>query len=118
MHLWLSVIRRAFCNVAVHLHRAVANGEASGARPPHLRSVPPISRLAPGCYIHPTLYFKNVPPLLVFGPPAAKSWRRACTCICGALFVKILYLANLAQKLLSLRIFSYLCVHLAISAQR
>jgi len=23
-------------------------------------------------------YFKNVTPLLVFGPPAAKSWRRAC----------------------------------------
>jgi len=33
-----------------------------------------ISRLAPGCYIHPVLYFKSVPPsgfwplLLVFGP--------------------------------------------------
>jgi len=22
----------------------------------------------PSCYIHPILYFKNVPPLLVFGP--------------------------------------------------
>ena len=52
--------------------RAVASRGASGARPP-------------GCCIHPILYFKNVAPLLVFGPsfwfsapPAAKSWRRAC----------------------------------------
>ena len=36
----------------------------------------------------------------------------------GALFVKILYLTDLAQKLLRLRIFSYLCTHLAIPAQR
>jgi len=36
----------------------------------------------------------------------------------GAPFVKILYLAGLAQKLLSLRRDSYLCAHLAISAQR
>jgi len=36
----------------------------------------------------------------------------------GAPFVKILYLTDLAQKLLSLRICSYLCVHLAIFAQR
>jgi len=36
----------------------------------------------------------------------------------GAPFVKILYLSDLAQKLLSLRRNSYLCVHLAISAQR
>jgi len=35
----------------------------------------------------------------------------------GAPFVKI-YLTDLAQKLLSLRIFSYLCAHLAMSAQR
>jgi len=34
----------------------------------------------------------------------------------GALFVKILYLTDLAQKLLSLRIFSYLCAEIAISA--
>ena len=38
--------------------------------------------------------------------------------IYGAPFVKILYLTDLAQKLLSLRIFSYHCAHLAISAQR
>ena len=33
----------------------------------------------------------------------------------GAPFVKILHLTDLAQKLLSLRIFSYLCAYLAIS---
>ena len=36
----------------------------------------------------------------------------------GAPFVKILYLTDLAQKLLYLRAFSYLCAHLAASAQR
>ena len=35
---------------------------------------------------------------------------------CGALFVKILYLTDLSQKLLSLRIFSYLCEEKTISA--
>jgi len=35
----------------------------------------------------------------------------------GAPFVKILYLTDLAQKLLSLRAFSYLCVEIAISAR-
>jgi len=49
-----------------------------------------------------------------------------CTCLCyrccsleqgyGAPFVKILYLTDLAQKLLSLRIFTYLCTEIAISA--
>jgi len=34
----------------------------------------------------------------------------------GAPFVKILYLTDLAQKLLSLRIFSYLCAEIGISA--
>jgi len=34
----------------------------------------------------------------------------------GAPFVKILYMTDLAQKLLSLRIFSYLCAKIAISA--
>jgi len=34
----------------------------------------------------------------------------------GLPFVKILYLTDLSQKLLSLLIFSYLCAHLAISA--
>jgi len=35
----------------------------------------------------------------------------------AALFVKILYMTDLAEKLLSLRIFSYLCIEIAISAQ-
>jgi len=35
----------------------------------------------------------------------------------GAPFVKILYLTDLAQKLLFLRIFSYLCAEIAISAR-
>jgi len=35
----------------------------------------------------------------------------------GAPFVKILYLTDLAQKLLSLHIYSYLCADVAISAQ-
>ena len=35
----------------------------------------------------------------------------------GAPFVKILYLTDLAQKLLSMRIYSYLCTEIAISAQ-
>jgi len=35
----------------------------------------------------------------------------------GAPFVKILYLTDLAQKLLSLRIFSYLCAEITISAR-
>jgi len=35
----------------------------------------------------------------------------------GVPFVKILYLTDLAQKLLSLRVFSYLCTHLALSAR-
>jgi len=36
----------------------------------------------------------------------------------GAPFVKILYLTDLAQKVLSLRIYSYLCTDLIISACR
>jgi len=35
----------------------------------------------------------------------------------GAPFVKILYLTDLAQKLVSLRIFSYLSAEIAISAR-
>jgi len=35
----------------------------------------------------------------------------------GAPFVTVLYLTDLAQKLLSASIFSYLCAHSAISAQ-
>jgi len=36
--------------------------------------------------------------------------------IYGAPFVKILYLTDLAQKLLSLRIFSYLCAEMIATA--
>jgi len=43
----------------------------------------------------------------------SSSWYNA---MYGAPFVKILYLTDLAQKLLSLRIFSYLCAEITISA--
>ena len=64
----------------LHLCRAVASGTASGARPPFEICAPSFHVWPPGCCIHPIQYFKNVPPLLVFGPLAAKSWRRAYTC--------------------------------------
>jgi len=35
----------------------------------------------------------------------------------GAPFVKVLYLTDLAQKLLSLRMFSFLCAEIAISGR-
>jgi len=60
----------------VHPDRVVANGGTSGARPPHLKSVPPLFHVwPPGCCIHPILYLKKWPPFcflplhLVFGPP-------------------------------------------------
>jgi len=37
--------------------------------------------------------------------------------IYGVLFIKILYLTDLAQKLISLRIFSYLSAEIAISVR-
>ena len=43
-----------------------------GCPPPHLKSVTPISCLARGFCIHPLLYFKNVAPLVVFGPPCCE----------------------------------------------
>ena len=49
--------------------RAVARGEASGARPPQFEiGASPFHVWPPGCCIHPTLYFLNVAPLLAFGP--------------------------------------------------
>jgi len=36
--------------------------------PPFEIGAPPFYVWLPGCYIHPILYFKNVDPLLVFGP--------------------------------------------------
>ena len=63
---------------------AVTSGGASGASPPFEICVPPFHVWPPGCCIHPIQHFKNVTPLLVFGPsfwflapPAAISWRRA-----------------------------------------
>jgi len=47
-------------------------------RPPHLQSVAPISCLASRLLHTSNIVFKNVAPLAVFGPPAAKPWRRAC----------------------------------------
>ena len=56
-----------------------------GPGPPFGIGAPPFYVWPTGCCIHPILYFKNVPPLLFFGPscwflapPAAKFWRRAC----------------------------------------
>jgi len=49
--------------------RAVASGGASGARPPHLKSVLPISRLAPWLLHTSNTAFSKCEPLLVFGPP-------------------------------------------------
>jgi len=49
------------------LVRAVARGE-QWCLTPHLKSVPPHFPFAHCCCIHPILYFKNVAPLLVFGP--------------------------------------------------
>ena len=65
--------------------RAVASGGASGARPPHLKSVHPHFTFGPlfAAYIQYSI-LKTCPPsgfwllLVVFAPPAAKSWRRAC----------------------------------------
>ena len=45
--------------------------------PPHLKLVSLISCLAPWFLHTSDIVFKNVPPLLVFCPPTAKSWRRA-----------------------------------------
>ena len=62
--------------------RAAASGVASSARPPNLKSVPLISRLAPWLLHTSNTVFSNVDPpsgfwplLLVIGPPAAKSWQ-------------------------------------------
>jgi len=66
-----------------NLHSGPSPAGGSGARPLHLKSVhftfgPPVAAYIQYC-------IKNVPPLsgfwpllLVFGPPAAKSWRQAC----------------------------------------
>jgi len=45
---------------------------------PLFKSVPPISRLALRLQHTSNNVVNNVAPLVIFGPPAAKSWRRAC----------------------------------------
>jgi len=57
----------------------------AGPTPGGPNRCPPFHVWPTGYCIHSTLYFKNVAPLLFFGPsfwflapPAAKSWRRAC----------------------------------------
>ena len=65
--------------------RAFASGRASGARPPHLKYVPPHFTFGPrvAAYIQYSI-LKMCPPFWIlappsgFGPPTAKSWRRAC----------------------------------------
>jgi len=48
--------------------------------------------------------------------PFSHNFARGVVTLWGA-FVKILYLTDLAQQLLSLRIFSYLCTEITISAR-
>jgi len=60
---------------------------------------PPYHVWPTGCCIHPILYCKNVPSLLIFGPPAAKFWRRACFYkLSGAISKTVLYFS--AKKFL------------------
>ena len=54
--------------------RVVASGGPVVPATPHLKSVPPISCLAPRLLQNPILYLKMWPPLLVFGPPVEISW--------------------------------------------
>jgi len=44
----------------------------NGARPTHLKFMPPISCMASGCCINPIFYFKNVLPLMIFGSPGCE----------------------------------------------
>jgi len=79
----------------LHCIRAVASGGASGARPPHMKSVLPHFTFGPliAAYIQYSI-LKMWPTLLVFGPsfwflatPAAKLWRQACTACALTAFV-------------------------------
>ena len=105
---WSCVFAHLSGNTADDAIRAVVSGGASGARPHHLKSVPPFHVWPPGCCIHPIQYFKNVPPLLVSGPsyflapPAAKSWRRAWM-QCKWTFTKRFILSTLQRKCPMLR---------------
>ena len=67
-----------------NLRRDVASWGPVVPGPPFEIGAPPLHVWPTGCCIHPILHFKNVAPLLVFGPsfwflapPAATSWRRA-----------------------------------------
>ena len=78
--------------------RAVASGGGSGARPPHLKTVPPHLTFGPPVaaniqYCILKMWF----PLLVFGPsfwfltpPATKSWRRAWETWNACFYVEVL----------------------------
>jgi len=58
----------------------------SGARLPHLKSVPPFHVWPPGCCIHPIVYLKNVPPLR-FSPPCCEI---LATCLHLSLGIEVL----------------------------
>ena len=72
---WSCAFAHLSGNTADDAIRAVVSGGASGARPHHLKSVPPISRLAPWLlHTSNTVFQKRSPPsgfwpLLFFGPP-------------------------------------------------
>ena len=55
-------------------NRAIASGGPVVAFPLS-KSVSPFHIWPSGCCIHPILYLKKISPLVVFGPPAEKSWR-------------------------------------------
>ena len=58
-------------------NRAVDSGSRGPMVPsPNLKSAPPISCLAFRLLYTSNIALKNVAPLVGFGPPAAKSWRR------------------------------------------
>ena len=65
----------------LHLCRAVASGGAVVPGPPIWNLCPPHFTFGPlvAAYMQYSILKMSLP-LLVFGPPAAKSWRRACTC--------------------------------------
>ena len=82
---WLAVRNSLICSIIWYIGiRAVASGGGSGARLPHLKSVPPHFTFGPPvaayiqyCILRMCPPSGSLPLHLVFGPPAAKSWRRA-----------------------------------------
>ena len=74
----------SFDNASVMVGAGPSRAGGQWCPVPNLKSVPPISRLAPCCCIHKIQYFYKVAPpsgfcplRLVFGTLAAISWRRA-----------------------------------------